>query len=219
MQDAVFSFISQFGYAAVGCLIFFENVFPPIPSELILPLAGFFSRTGDLWLPLAILAATIGSLTGAYVLYAIGTRLNEERLSRILSSRPARMFGFEETDVRAAFGWFETKGQKTVLICRCIPVVRSLISIPAGMSRMGLGRFSLMTFVGSLAWNTVLGGLGYWAGGAWQQAASGAASVIDIMSYAVIAVFGVAALVWFCRRILPRIKAQGTASQDPASER
>ena len=219
MQDAVFSFISQFGYAAVGCLIFFENVFPPIPSELILPLAGFFSRTGDLWLPLAILAATIGSLTGAYVLYAIGTRLNEERLSRILSSRPARMFGFEETDVRAAFGWFETKGQKTVLICRCIPVVRSLISIPAGMSRMGLGRFSLMTFVGSLAWNTVLCGLGDWAGGAWQQAASGAASVIDIMSYAVIAVFGVAALVWFCRRILPRIKAQGTASQDPASER
>ena len=219
MQDAVFSFISQFGYAAVGCLIFFENVFPPIPSELILPLAGFFSSTGDLWLPLAILAATIGSLTGAYVLYAIGTRLNEERLSRILSSRPARMFGFEETDVRAAFGWFETKGQKTVLICRCIPVVRSLISIPAGMSRMGLGRFSLMTFVGSLAWNTVLCGLGYWAGGAWQQAASGAASVIDIMSYAVIAVFGVAALVWFCRRILPRIKAQGTASQDPASER
>ncbi len=219
MQDAVFSFISQFGYAAVGCLIFFENVFPPIPSELILPLAGFFSRTGDLCLPLAILAATIGSLTGAYVLYAIGTRLDEERLSRILSSRPARMFGFEETDVRAAFGWFETKGQKTVLICRCIPVVRSLISIPAGMSRMGLGRFSLMTFVGSLAWNTVLCGLGYWAGGAWQQAASGAASVIDIMSYAVIAVFGVAALVWFCRRILPRIKGQGTASQDPASER
>jgi membrane protein DedA with SNARE-associated domain len=219
MQDAVFSFISQFGYAAVGCLIFFENVFPPIPSELILPLAGFFSRTGDLCLPLAILAATIGSLTGAYVLYAIGTRLDEERLSRILSSRPARMFGFEETDVRAAFGWFETKGQKTVLICRCIPVVRSLISIPAGMSRMGLGRFSLMTFMGSLAWNTVLCGLGYWAGGAWQQAASGAASVIDIMSYAVIAVFGVAALVWFCRRILPRIKAQGTASQDPASER
>ena len=143
MQDAIFSFISQFGYAAVSGLIFLENVFPPIPSELILPLAGFFSRTGALWLPLAILAATIGSLAGAYVLYAIGTALDEARLSRILSSKPARMLGFEETDVRAALGWFETKGQKTILICRCIPVVRSLISIPAGMSRMGLGRFSL----------------------------------------------------------------------------
>lgn len=219
MQDAIFSFISQFGYAAVSGLIFLENVFPPIPSELILPLAGFFSRTGALWLPLAILAATIGSLAGAYVLYAIGTALDEARLSRILSSKPARMLGFEETDVRAAFGWFETKGQKTILICRCIPVVRSLISIPAGMSRMGLGRFSLMTFVGSLAWNTVLCGLGYWAGGAWQQAASGAASVIDIMTYVVITAFGVAALVWFCRRILPRIKGQGATPQDPASER
>lgn len=209
MQDAIFAFISQFGYLAVGALIFLENVFPPIPSELILPLAGFFSSTGTLRLPLAILAATIGSLTGAYVLYAIGTALDEARLSRLLASRPARALGFEESDVRAAFGWFETRGQKTVLVCRCIPVVRSLISIPAGMSRMSLGRFSLMTFLGSLAWNTVLCSLGYWAGGAWQQAASGAASVIDIMTYVVIAAIGVAALVWFCRRILPRIKGQG----------
>lgn len=209
MQDAIFAFISQFGYLAVGALIFLENVFPPIPSELILPLAGFFSSTGTLWLPLAILAATIGSLTGAYVLYAIGTALDEARLSRLLASRPARALGFEESDVRAAFGWFETKGQKTVLVCRCIPVVRSLISIPAGMSRMSLGRFSLMTFLGSLAWNTVLCSLGYWAGGAWQQAASGAANVVDIMTYVVIAAIGVAALVWFCRRILPRIKGQG----------
>ncbi|MEE8704892.1 MAG: DedA family protein [Olsenella sp.] len=209
MQDAIFAFISQFGYLAVGALIFLENVFPPIPSELILPLAGFFSSTGTLWLPLAILAATIGSLTGAYVLYAIGTALDEARLSRLLASRPARALGFEESDVRAAFGWFETKGQKTVLVCRCIPVVRSLISIPAGMSRMRLGRFSLMTFLGSLAWNTVLCSLGYWAGGAWQQAASGAANVVDIMTYVVIAAIGVAAMVWFCRRILPRIKGQG----------
>ena len=209
MQDAIFAFISQFGYLAVGALIFLENVFPPIPSELILPLAGFFSSTGALWLPLAVLAATVGSLAGAYVLYAAGTALDESRLSRLLASRPARALGFEESDVRAAFGWFESKGQVTVLVCRCIPVVRSLISVPAGMSRMGLGRFSLMTFAGSLAWNTVLCSLGFWAGGAWREAASGAASAIDLATYAVAAALGVAALVWFCRRILPRIKGQG----------
>lgn len=216
MQDAFFSFISQFGYAAVGGLIFLENVFPPIPSELILPLAGFFSRSGALWLPLTILAATAGSLAGAFLLYAVGTALSEERLGRLLASKPARALGFEEDDVRAAFGWFDTKGQKTVLICRCIPIVRSLISIPAGMSRMKLGRFAAMTFAGSLVWNTILVTLGFWAGSAWEGVASGAASVIDIASYAVIAAAGVVALIWFCRRILPRIKSQGQTPEDAA---
>lgn len=216
MQDAFFSFISQFGYAAVGGLIFLENVFPPIPSELILPLAGFFSRTGALWLPFTILAATAGSLAGAFLLYAVGTALSEERLGHLLASKPARALGFEEDDVKAAFGWFGTKGQKTVLICRCIPIVRSLISIPAGMSHMKLGRFSAMTFAGSLVWNTILATLGFWAGSAWEGVASGAASVIDIASYAVIAAAGAAALIWFCRRILPRIKSQGQVPEDAA---
>ena len=86
MQDAIFAFMLQFGYLAVSALIFLENVFPPIPSELILPLAGFFSNAGALWLPFAILAATAGSLAGAYVLYAIGTVLDEKRMERLLSS-------------------------------------------------------------------------------------------------------------------------------------
>ena len=144
MQDAIFAFMLQFGYLAVSALIFLENVFPPIPSELILPLAGFFSNAGALWLPFAILAATAGSLAGAYVLYAIGTVLDEKRMERLLSSRPARLLGFEKGDVQAAFGWFETKGAKTVFICRCVPVVRSLISIPAGMSHMGILKLSLI---------------------------------------------------------------------------
>ncbi|GEM_PF-2312037 len=177
--------------------------------ELILPLAGFFSRAGALWLPLAIVSATIGSLAGAYVLYAVGTILNEGHLERVLASKPAHLLGFEKSDVKAAFGWFDTKGQKSVLICRRIPIARSLISIPAGMSRMKLGKFTAMTFAGSLSWNTALVVLGCWAGSAWEGVAAGAASVIDIVTYIVLAAAGVAALIWFCKRILPRIKSQG----------
>lgn len=218
MQDAIFTFVQQFGYLAVSALIFLENVFPPIPSELILPLAGFFARSGALWLPFAILAATAGSLAGAYILYAIGTVLDEKRMERLLSSRPARLLGFERDDVHAAFGWFETKGAKTVLFCRCVPIVRSLISIPAGMARMGLAQFTAMTFAGSLVWNTILCTVGYLAGDAWQNAASGAASAIDIASYAVIAAAGIAALAWFVKRILPKIKSQGRGGTGPIAE-
>jgi membrane protein DedA with SNARE-associated domain len=218
MQDAIFALMQQFGYLAVSALIFLENVFPPIPSELILPLAGFFSNAGALWLPLAILAATAGSLAGAYVLYAVGTGLDERRMEKILSSRPARLLGFEKGDVQAAFGWFETKGAKTVFICRCVPVVRSLISIPAGMSRMGILKFSAMTFAGSLIWNAILCALGYLAGDAWQNAASGAASVIDHVTSIVLAAIAVAALFWFAKRILPKIKSQGIGGTGPVAE-
>lgn len=218
MQDTIFAFMQQFGYLAVSALIFLENVFPPIPSELILPLAGFFSNAGALWLPLAILAATAGSLAGAYVLYAVGTGLDERRMEKILSSRPARLLGFEKGDVQAAFGWFETKGAKTVFICRCVPVVRSLISIPAGMSRMGILKFSAMTFAGSLIWNAILCTVGYLAGDAWQNAASGAASVIDHVTYFVLAAIAVAALIWFVKRVLPKIKNQGRGGMGPIAE-
>ncbi|MEE8682223.1 MAG: DedA family protein [Olsenella sp.] len=218
MQDAIFAFMQQFGYLAVSALIFLENVFPPIPSELILPLAGFFSNAGALWLPLAILAATAGSLAGAYVLYAVGTGLDERRMEKILSSRPARLLGFEKGDVQAAFGWFETKGAKTVFICRCVPVVRSLISIPAGMSHMGILKFSAMTFAGSLIWNAILCALGYLAGDAWQNAASGAASVIDHVTYIVLAAIAVAALAWFVKRVIPKIKSQGIGGTGPIAE-
>lgn len=218
MQDAIFAFMQQFGYLAVSALIFLENVFPPIPSELILPLAGFFSNTGALWLPLAILAATAGSLAGAYVLYAVGTGLDERRMEKILSLRPARLLGFEKGDVQAAFGWFETKGAKTVFICRCVPVVRSLISIPAGMSHMKILKFSAMTFAGSLIWNAILCTVGYLAGDAWQNAASGAASLIDHVTYIVLISIAVAALFWFMKRVLPKIKSQDRGGTGPVAE-
>ena len=168
MEAAFYDFISQFGYFAVGALIFIENVFPPIPSEVILPLSGFFTTTTDMVLPLVVIAATIGSVTGAFILYGIGYVLNRERLMRFFNTKPMRLLGFKGTDIASAIDWFDRKGQASVLICRCVPVVRSLISIPAGVSRMNVAKFTLFTLLGSAVWNTVLCTLGAAAGSAWQ---------------------------------------------------
>ena len=145
MEELFTNLISQFGYVGVWFLIFFENVFPPIPSELILPLSGFFTTTTDLTLPGVIIAATIGSITGAYILYGVGRLLSRERLMTFFGTRPMRLLGFKPNDIASAVDWFDRKGQVTVLICRCIPVVRSLISIPAGTAKMNVVRFSLYT--------------------------------------------------------------------------
>ena len=185
MQAFVLSFVAQYGYLALSALIFLENVFPPIPSEAILPAAGFMSSIGSLWLPVAILAATIGSLLGAYVLYGVGRVLSQERLERLMGTKPLGMLGFEPGDVSSAIGWFKKHGQVSVLVCRCIPIVRSLISIPAGISGMGVMRFSAYTFLGSLVWNTILCTVGYVAGSAWESASAGATQAIDVMTLAV----------------------------------
>ena len=206
MQDFVLSFVAQYGYLALAALIFLENVFPPIPSEAILPAAGFMSRIGSLWLPAAILAATIGSLLGAYILYGVGRVLSQERLEHLMGTRPLRMLGFEPSDVSSAIGWFKKHGQTSVLVCRCIPVVRSLISIPAGTSGIGVPRFSVYTFLGSLAWNTVLCALGYVAGSAWESASAGATQAIDVMTLVVVAVIVVVAAIWVAKRAIPAIR-------------
>lgn len=206
MQGFVLSFVAQYGYLALSALIFLENVFPPIPSEAILPAAGFMSSVGSLQLPLAILAATIGSVLGAYVLYGVGRVLSQERLERLLGTKPLRMLGFEPDDVSSAIGWFKKHGQLSVLVCRCVPIVRSLISVPAGTSGMGIVRFSAYTFLGSLVWNTVLCSVGFAAGSAWESASAGASQAIDTMSLVVIAIILVVAAVWAAKRAIPAIK-------------
>ena len=111
MQEAFFGFISQFGYLAVAALILFENVFPPIPSELILPLSGFLATQTEMTLPGVIIAATVGSVVGAYFLYGIGRLLSQERLEGFFDTKPMRMLGFHSDDVAKAIGWFDRKGQ------------------------------------------------------------------------------------------------------------
>lgn len=211
MQEAFFTFISDFGYLAVAALILLENVFPPIPSEVILPLSGFLATQTDMSLSGVIVFATAGSVIGAYFLYGIGRLLSQERLEGFFDTKPMRMLGFKSDDVASAIGWFDRKGQITVLVCRCIPVVRSLISIPAGTAKMNMVRFALYTLVGSLVWNSILCTLGFWAGGAWEQVTAQAEWVSDVVKVVII-VAGLAVVAWWvAHRIIPamREKKQG----------
>ncbi len=213
MEDLFTNLISQFGYFGVWFLIFFENVFPPIPSELILPLSGFFTTTTGLTLPGVIIAATVGSITGAYILYGIGRILSRERLMTFFGTRPMRLLGFKPEDISSAVDWFDRKGQVTVLICRCIPVVRSLISIPAGTAKMNVLKFSLYTLLGSAVWNSILCSLGAAAGSAWETVTEQAEWVSDVVKYVIIAVVAVAVVFWVVKRIIPALR-EGKGEKD-----
>lgn len=202
------AFIDQFGYLAVGALILIENVFPPIPSEVILPLSGFVTTTSHLTLPGVILASTVGSVLGAFLLYGIGRMISREGLVAFFESRPLRLFGFKGSDVERVVGWFETRGQVSVLLCRFVPGVRSLISIPAGTARMGLVRFTLYTLVGSLLWNAVLCTLGAAAGDAWRNVAGSVAWASDVVKLVIAVVLAAGACWWLVRRAIPAWRAE-----------
>ena len=169
MEEFLISIMNQFGYLGVFFLILIENVFPPIPSEVILLFGGFMTTYTNLNIVIMTIAATIGSVAGAIVLYYIGKILNKERLKKIVSGKIGKILRLKASDIERADHWFDTKGNKTVFFCRFIPVVRSLISIPAGMSEMAMGKFLLYTTVGSLIWNTVLLFLGSKVGENWKK--------------------------------------------------
>lgn len=215
MQEAFFEFISQFGYFAVAALILLENVFPPIPSELILPLSGFLATKTAMTLPLVIAAATFGSVVGAYFLYGIGRLLSQERLEVFFDTKLMRTLGFHADDVASAIGWFDRKGQITVLLCRCVPVVRSLISIPAGTAKMSMFRFTLYTFIGSLVWNTMLCTFGFWAGDAWETITAQAEWVSDAVKIAIVLV-AIGVIIWWIKfRIMPAQAARKRNGSKP----
>mgnify|MGYP005764865031 CR=1 FL=1 len=169
MQELVIQIIEQWGYIGVAFLIAVENIFPPIPSEVILAFGGFMTSQTTLNAVGVIVSATIGSTVGAIVLYLIGRILNKERLERIVSGKIGKVLRLKASDIEKADKWFDTKGQKTVFICRFIPIVRSLISIPAGMSEMNFLKFLLYTVLGSTIWNTVLVLLGKELGDSWER--------------------------------------------------
>ena len=156
MQDLIIEIMNSFGYIGVFLLIAIENVFPPIPSEVILLFGGFMTTFTNMNIVGVIIASTLGSLLGAIILYYIGKILNKERLKKIITSKPGKLLRLTPEDIDKADKWFDTKGNKTVFFCRFIPVIRSLISIPAGMSEMPMKKFLIYTTVGSLIWNSAL---------------------------------------------------------------
>ena len=158
------SVINTLGEWGVGFLVLVETVFPPIPSEIVLPLAGYLTQQGDVSLPLVILTATLGAYLGALGLYGLGAALGLDRAIRGLSKVPL----LDADDLEQAADWFSRHGKASIFFGRLIPGVRSLISLPAGAERMNLAAFSLFTLAGSATWNTVLILLGAWLGTQYQ---------------------------------------------------
>lgn len=169
MQEFIINLMNQFGYIGIFLLIAIENIFPPIPSEVILTFGGYMTTYSNLNVPLVILSATLGSLLGAIVLYEIGKILNKERLMKIVSGKVGKILHLKKEDIESADKWFDTKGEKCVFFCRFIPIVRSLISIPAGMSEMNIPKFLIYTTIGSLIWNSVLVVVGSIVGENWEN--------------------------------------------------
>lgn len=152
------------GLAGIFLAMVVENVFPPIPSELVLPLAGYEAARGSLTLPGSIAAATLGSLVGALVLYVLGRQGGRPAVARW-----GKVLRVTERELALADGWFARFGTWVVLGARVVPLARSVVSIPAGMMRMPLGRFVVLTTLGSLVWNAALILAGYQLGANWER--------------------------------------------------
>ncbi|KAA1420125.1 DedA family protein [Mumia zhuanghuii] len=152
------------GAPGAGLAVALENIFPPIPSEVILPLAGFTASVGDMNLAAALVCTTIGSIVGALALYWIGQWFGRDRLYAVV----ARMPLVKVTDVEKTEAWFAKHGTKAVFFGRFVPIFRSLISIPAGLERMPLRVFLTLTALGSAIWNTLFIMLGYGLGNRWE---------------------------------------------------
>ena len=158
MNNYVINIMNKYGYLGILFLITIENIFPPIPSEVILTLGGFMTSNSKCQMTLlgVIIFSTLGSLIGAILLYLIGFILSKERIIKIINSRRGKILCLKISDIEKSENSFQKNGNLTVFYCRFIPIVRSLISIPAGMNKMNFTIFLIYTTIGSLIWNTVL---------------------------------------------------------------
>jgi membrane protein DedA with SNARE-associated domain len=191
------SIMETLGAPGAGLLIALENLFPPLPSEVILPLAGFAASRGDLSLASALFWTTAGSVVGAVILYWIGAAIGRDRLRAIADRLPL----IKLSDMDRTEAWFAKHGGKAVFFGRMIPIFRSLISVPAGVQRMRFGMFLLYTTVGSAIWNTVFVVAGYVLGENWHVVER----TVSVYSKGVLAVVAVAAVVFVLYRIRKRV--------------
>jgi len=167
MEHWITSIMEQFGYLGIFLLITLENLFPPIPSEVILTFGGFMTTQTNLNVFGVVVASTIGSVAGAIVLYGIGLLIDINRIEKIVD-KWGHILRLSKEDIHKANNWFAKYGVWTVFFCRFIPLIRSLISLPAGMAHMNFGIFLVLTTVGTLIWNVVLVNIGAAVGGSWE---------------------------------------------------
>ena len=191
--------IESLGYLGVALLVIAENLFPPIPSEIVLPFAGFVARRGDGSVIVMVVAATIGSVIGALVLYAIAAAIGPERIHTFVV-RFGKWFGVKESDMVRAEEWFDRRSNAAVLVGRCVPLIRSLVSIPAGFRRMKFVPFITLTAVGSAVWNIALIGTGAALGDQWDRVGE----YVGIFQWLVIAVIVGAVLKFAWSKVIAR---------------
>lgn len=201
MQNGIISIINSFGYLGIFLLIFIENIFPPIPSEVVLLFGGALTLSTSMNVPLVIVFATFGSLAGAVVLYGLGRILKAERLKTLFAGKFGQVMHLKPEYVNRSARWFSRYQNKAVFICRCIPLMRSLISIPAGCNEMNIPLFLVLTMIGSTVWNTALVLSGAFLGSAWESALPYLSqySIVAVI-VCIIAAFGYAAWKIFRKR-------------------
>ena len=200
------------GYPGIAALMFLENVFPPIPSELIMPLAGFVSVVGNLSFVGVVIAGMVGSVLGALPLYYLGYFVGRRRLMR-LADRHGYWLTISGADIERASAWFRRHGGAAVFFCRFIPGIRSLISIPAGFAKMNLALFLLYTAVGTGLWAALLAWLGRLLGANWQMVEH----YLGPVSYAVLGLLAAVFIFWITRRRHWQKKARKAQAHDQGS--
>jgi membrane protein DedA with SNARE-associated domain len=207
LADWTVSLMEAIGPVGAGLAIALESVFPPLPSEAILPMAGLAASRGNFSIVEAIVWTTLGSVVGAFLLYGLGAWLGADRLRRIAERMPL----LHGDDVDKTVTWFQRHGGKAVFFGRMVPIFRSLISIPAGVARMPLWRFGLLTLAGSLIWNSVFVIAGFLLGESWHIVERYA----DVLQYVVIAAV-VLAVAWFLVTRIRSLLRSRRADAEPA---
>ena len=197
MSEWVLAIMVKFGYLGIVFAMFAENVFPPIPSELIMPAAGFSAARGDLNILLIIVAGTFGSVLGALPLYYLGTLFNKERLM-VFTERYGKYVFIKSEDVSLSNAWFDKHGKKVVFFGRMVPGIRSLISIPAGMNKMPMASFLVLTALGSSIWTTILALAGFYLGKNYEVITTMLAPYSKVFLLLAIVII----IVWFIKRRL-----------------
>lgn len=168
MENWIINIMEQYGYIGIFFLITIENIFPPIPSEIILTFGGFMTTQSNLEITGVIVASTLGSLVGAIILYGIGRLVNIYKIETIVG-KWGYLLRLKKGDIHKANDWFMSHGVAAVFFCRFVPLIRSLISLPAGMARMPLGLFLFLTTLGTMTWNVVLVKIGAAVGDSWEK--------------------------------------------------
>ncbi|MBS4203357.1 DedA family protein [Lederbergia citrea] len=200
MENWITGMMEEFGYLGILFLIALENVFPPIPSEVILIFGGFMTTNTNLSIMGVVWFATLGSVIGAVILYGIGHLIDMNKIEKIIE-RWGHIFRLTKEDINKTEQWFSKYGVWTVFFCRFVPLIRSLISIPAGMAHMNFGIFLLLTALGTFIWNIVLVKVGAAVGSSWEDMIA----YMDVYSnivYACLVVLFIIFVVLFIRKRL-----------------